>query len=194
MSNNIHKAVETLNQGGIIIFPTDTAIGIGCRMDNEQAIKRLFDIRKRPYDIAVPVLVSSLAMAQKYLIPIDKEITDKLIKKFWPGALTIILPCKTKKVPKLVRGKGKNLGVRIPNHPAILEIIRRINVPLLAPSANFHSEKTPYRLEDLKSDLLKLVDYVLEEKTGSIMKSSTVVDCTKKPWKILREGAVKLDL
>ncbi|MBI2031346.1 MAG: threonylcarbamoyl-AMP synthase [Candidatus Levybacteria bacterium] len=192
--DNIKKAVEILNRGGVIIFPTDTALGIGCRIDNKGAIKKLFQIRKRSRNKAVPVLVDSLEMAQKYLKPIDKEIIDNLINIFWPGALTIIMSCKVKKVPELVRGGGINLGVRVPDHPIILKIIKKIGVPLLAPSANFQGEKTPYKFKDLNKNLIKLVDYVLEDKTGTVMSPSTVIDCTKKPWKILREGAVKLDL
>jgi len=192
--NNIEKAVEILNRGGIIIFPTDTAIGIGCRIDNEDTVKKLFDIRKRDYNKAVPVLVDSVAMAQKYLRPINPKVLERLISKFWPGALTIILPCKIKKVPELVRGGGENLGVRIPNHSVILEVIKRIGTPLLAPSANFQGEKTPYRFEDLNPSLIKLVDYVLKSKTGNLMRPSTVIDCSKKPWKVIREGAIKLDL
>ena len=114
-----------------------------------------------------------------------------MIKPYWPGALTIVLPCKTEKVPEFVRGKGSNLGVRMPNNPTALEIIRQVGVPLIGTSANFHGEATPYAFEDLNPELIKLVDYVVPGEC-SVKQASTVIDCSVNPWKILREGAVKL--
>lgn len=193
MESDAKKAIEVLKQGGIVIFPTDTAFGIGCRIDNEESIEKLFKIRKRPEDQAVPVLVDTVKMAQEYLLPIPKEVVDKLIEPYWPGALTVILPCKTDKVPRLARGGGSTLGVRIPNHPIARKIIRELKVPILGPSANFSGEKTPFRFDQLNKEIVKLVDYVLLGKCSNC-EESTVVDCSEKPWKILRQGAIELDL
>ncbi|MDO8621585.1 MAG: L-threonylcarbamoyladenylate synthase [Candidatus Levybacteria bacterium] len=192
MKNDIQKAVEILKSGGIVIFPTDTAFGIGCRIDNKQAIEKLFKIRKRPEGKATPVLVDGIEMTQDYLLPIPEEVKQKLIEKYWPGALTIILPCKTDKIPKLVRGGGDTLGVRMPNSEIVLSLIRGVGVPILGPSANFHGEKTPYELKDLNSRLVKLVDYVITNQSKSGEKVSTIIDCSIKPWKILRKGATKI--
>ena len=191
MSIDIQEAIKVLKDGGIVIFPTDTAFGIGCRIDNKKAIEKLFRLRKRPASQAAPVLVSSIKMAQEYLLPIPKEVKTELMDKYWPGALTVVLQSRIDKVSKLVRGGGTTLGVRIPNHPIIRSLIRGVGVPLLGPSANFHGEKTPYRFKDLDPKLVKLVDFVLQGKTlqGQV---STVIDCSQKPWKILREGAIKI--
>lgn len=191
---DIREAITILKNGGIVIFPTDTVYGIGCRMDNAKAVNQLFRIRKRPRTQAAPVLVDSVAMAQNYLAPITQEVMEQLMKPYWPGALTIVLKCKVDKVPKLVRGGGDTLGVRIPNHPLTLELIRKVGVPILGPSANFHGEKTPFKFEDLDPELTKLADYVLVDKGSLERNVSTVIDCSIKPWKILREGAVKIDL
>lgn len=194
MNDEIKKAVEVLKKnGGIIIFPTDTAFGIGCRIDNEKAIERLFRIRKRPLSQASPVLVDSIEMAQDYLLPIPKDVLENLIKPYWPGALTIILHCIKEKVPELVRGGTSTLGVRIPNSQTALRIIKEVGVPILGPSANFHGEKTPYKFSDLDPELIKSADYVLKGEC-SACQASTVIDCSKKPWKILREGAIKIEL
>ena len=191
MNNDIQQAVQVLNQGGIIIFPTDTAFGIGCRIDNEQAVQKLFKIRKRPESQATPVLVSSVEMAQDYLRSIPQEVIDKLINKYWPGALTIVLACKTVKVPTLVRGGTNTLGVRMPNHQDTLELIKNTGVPFLGPSANFHGEKTPYEFTDLNKDLLKHVDFVIKGEC-TLKRHSTVIDCSITPWKVLRNGATNL--
>ena len=194
MNENISQAIEVLREGGIVILPTDTAFGICCRMDNEKAIKRLFAIRKRPETKATPVLVSSKEMAKEYLLDIPQRVKDELSGRYWPGALTIVLPCKTEKVPELVRGKGNNLGVRMPNHETALAIIKGVGVPILGPSANFHGENTPFRVEDLDSQLVELVDYVVEGECSAAGKASTVIDCSIDPWKILRQGAIQLTI
>lgn len=189
--NQTEEAIKILRQGGIIIFPTDTAFAIGCRMDDEKAVEKLFRLRKRPATQAAPVLVDGFDMAQQYLKPIPKEVKEKLMDRYWPGALTIILPCLKEKVSVLVRGGSDNLGVRMPNHPVTLEIIKKVGVPVLGPSANFHGLKTPFTFQDLDKNLVKLVDYVLQGEC-TVKQPSTVIDCSIKPWKIRREGAVKL--
>lgn len=192
MNKAIEKAVKILKEGGIVIFPTDTAFGIGCRINDEKAIERLFKICGKPKNQAVPVLVDTLKMVQNYLLPIPKEVINKLIKPYWPGGLTIVLSCRIDRVPSLVRGENMTLGVRIPDHPLTRELIRRVGVPILGPSANFHQGKTPYKFEDLNPKLLSLADYVIPGTTSSEGLASTVVDCSKKPWKILRQGAIKI--
>jgi len=191
MNTNINQAVETLKHGGIVIFPTDTAFGIGCKIDNEKAVLKLFEIRKRPKDKAVPILVSSIRMAEKYVGKINPDVL-KLMKKYWPGGLTIILPCNDN-VPFLVRGGGKTIGIRIPKHKTIYAIIKKLGVPILAPSANFSGNKTAFVFSDLDKRLVGLVDFVMAGRC-TIKKTSTVIDCTKKPFKILRKGAVEISI
>jgi L-threonylcarbamoyladenylate synthase len=200
MKNDIYKAIEILNHGGIVIFPTDTAFAIGCRIDDEKAVQKLFQIRKRPQSQATSVLVEGLDMAQQYIQPITQEVNppqklcgvkEKLIDRFWPGALTVVLPCLKEKVPKLVRGGSDNLGVRMPNHQIALSLIRGVGVPLLGPSANFHGAPTPFQFQDLDQELVKLVDFVVEGEC-SAKQASTVIDCSIKPWKIIRQGVTKI--
>lgn len=193
MGEKIEKASEVLKNGGIVIFPTDTTFVIGCRVDDKKAVERLFKIRKRPKTQPASVLVDTVLMAKAYVKSISKEVVDKLIEPYWPGPLTIVLPCRIDKVPFLVRGGGLNLGVRIPNHPTIRSVIRKVGAGILGPSANLHGEKTPYSLEDVNPKLLNLVDYILPGEC-SIKGASTVIDCSVKPWKILRQGPVKIEI
>ncbi len=193
MLNNIQRAIKVINDGGIVIFPTDTAFGIGCRIDDKKAVQRLFKIRRRPETKATPVLVSSLEMANEYWQEVPDGVIEKLIKPFWPGALTIVLPCKTGLIPSLVRGGGDTLGLRMPDQENILKIINEVGVPVLGTSANFAGEQTPYKFEDLDPELIKLVDFVLQGEC-SVKNASTVIDCSVEPWKVLREGAISVDL
>jgi L-threonylcarbamoyladenylate synthase len=188
----MEKAIEVFKKGGIVIFPTDTAIGIGCKIDDEKALKRLFEIRKRPESKPLLILVGSIEMAKKYLLSIPQEVESKLISKYWPGKLTIILKCNIDKVPPIARGGGNTLGVRLPNKPELLALINAVGVPIVAPSANFSGELTPFKFEELNPDLAKLTDYVLYEKASSGRNVSTIIDCSVMPWKIIRRGAVKI--
>ena len=189
---NLKEATTVLKQGGIVIFPTDTAYGIGCRINNSEAVKRIFKIRKRPLFQATPVLVDSIKMSQNYLLGPLPDNVRLMMKKYWPGALTIVYPCILKKVPSLVRGGGFNLGVRMPNHEIALYLISQVGVPILGPSANFHDQPTPYQFTDIDPKLIKLVDYAIPGKCrlGNV---STVIDCSVRPYKILRQGAINID-
>lgn len=185
-----NKALEIIKNGGIIIYPTDTALGIGCRIDNPVAVDRLFRIRKRPRAMAMPVLVGSVSMALTYLDS-PSDIVRRLMNQYWPGALTIVAPCKKNLVYSPIRGGGRLVGLRMPDHQTILEIIKGAGVPVLGPSANFHGEATPYSTRDLNPDLIKLVDYVVPG-VCTLKQASTVVDCSVDPYKIIRQGAVTL--
>ncbi|OGH21624.1 MAG: threonylcarbamoyl-AMP synthase [Candidatus Levybacteria bacterium RIFCSPHIGHO2_01_FULL_41_15] len=193
MNRDIKKAIEILKGGGIVIFPTDTVFGIGCRVDNEKAVEKLFKIKGKPEKRVAPILVDSIEMAQKYLKPISAEVIEKLMKVHWPGSLTIVLPCKPKKTPARLQENGKTLGVRMPNYKTILRIIKNIGVPIIGTSANFYGQKAPKKFSDIDKRLITLVDFVL---TGRCEQEvpSTIIDCSQKPWKILREGVVKINL
>lgn len=188
MNNKLEKAIQVFLGGGIVIFPTDTTFGIGCRLDKPESIDRLFKIRQRPRVKATPVLVASIEMALPYLYSPSK-IVRRLMKKYWPGALTIVAPCQKKLVHSPVRGGGDTLGLRMPNHSELLNVISEVGVPILGPSANFHGQPTPFKVEDLNPELVKLVDYVIPG-TCKVKQASTVIDCTTSPWKILRQGSV----
>lgn len=193
MKDDIQQAIKVLKAGGIVIFPTDTAFGIGCRMDDEKAVKRLFSIRKRPETQATSVLISSLKMAEPYLEAVPEDVVETLVKPYWPGGLTIVLQSRTQNVSKLIRGGSTTLGIRVPDHLTTLELINGVGIPLLGPSANFSGEKTPYSFEELNPELKKLVDYVVPGECHTKL-ASTVIDCTVTPWKIRRLGSVHISL
>ena len=190
MNDNIEKAYRVLADRKIIIFPTDTAFGIGCLATEGDAVKKVFDIRKRPHTQAVPVLFSSVEMLREYVLEFPREVQD-LTDKYWPGALTVILPANMKKIPSIVTGGGASVGVRIPRHNDAIALIEKLGSPIIAPSANFHGDPTPFKLSDLNPNLINLIDYVLPG-VCTLKKESTVIDCTHLPWKIIRQGAVEI--
>ncbi len=190
MDKQVEKAVKVFKNGGIVIFPTDTAIGIGCRIDFVKSVEKVFDIKKRDYSKPLLALVGSMRMARNYVL-IPKDVEEKLLKKYWPGGLTVFLKCDSDKVPSIVRSGTDSLAVRLPAHREVREIINIIGVPILATSANISGRQTPYSLKDVDKELLSRVDFVLNGEC-TFKKESTIIDCTVKPWKILREGATKI--
>lgn len=188
--NDTQKAIRIVKSGGIIIFPTDTAFGIGCRIDDLAGVDRLFSLRRRPATQAMPVLVSSVEMANLYYDS-PSNIVRRLMKTYWPGALTIVARCHKDLIYSPIRGGGDTVGLRMPNHEVALKIIKAVGVPILGPSANFHGDPTPYRIEDVDPELVKLVDFVVPG-ICTVKQASTVVDCTDQPYAILRQGAVTL--
>jgi len=192
MEEKIEKAAEILKKGGIVIFPTDTVFGIGCRIDNKNAVEKLFKIKRKPPGRVAPILVNSIEMAQEYLEPIPKEVIKKLMKPYWPGGLTIILPAKSGKVSAILKGSSGTLGVRMPKHKTILKIIKNVGIPFVGTSANFFGDKAPSKFSEIDKRLIALVDFSLNGRCTEKM-ASTVVDCSKRPFEMIRQGAVKLN-
>ncbi len=190
MKNDLAHAISIFRKGGIVIYPTDTAFGIGCRIDDPLAVDNLYSLRKRPRSQASPVLVSSIDMALAYF-DAPSDIVRHFMNIYWPGALTIVAPCKKVLIYSPIRGGGNTIGLRMPDHEVPLAIIKAIGVPILAPSANIHGEPTPYRYEDLDPELIKRVDLVIPGETN-MRKVSTVVDCSVDPYRIIRQGAIRL--
>ncbi len=191
LNDYVRQASEIVKSGGIIIYPTDTAFGIGCRADSSPSVKKLFEIRQRPLTKATPVLFYSVDQVSDYVAEIPSDVRTQLMDKYWPGALTIILQAKTEKVASLVLGGGSTIGVRIPNNEIIREIIRNAGVPLIGTSANFASHPTPYHYNELDIKLCDLVDMVVPG-VCSVKKESTVIDTTSSTWNIVRQGAVEI--
>lgn len=175
---NIDGAVEVLKKGGVVIFPTDTVWGIGVRADNPVAIKKFYRIKKREANKPTAILVADLAQAEKWGVFGEKE--RRVAKKYWPGALTLV-----------VKGRqGDTVGLRVPDWPLVQELCRRVG-GIMAGSANFAGEATPQRREDIDKQLISMVDMVVEGECGR-QPASTVVDTTKELWEIIRPGPIKI--
>lgn len=188
----IEEATKHFKKGDVVVFPTDTIYGIGCDVRNEDSIRKIHKIRKDSPEKPVLILASDLNQASEYgFFGIEEK---NFVKKFWPGSLTVVVKAK-EKTPKIVQGKNQTVGIRIPNQPPILEIIRKLDAPIIAPSANFHGNKAPTNFQEIDKGILALVDYAIDleklpGKTRMEKKASTLVDLTNKPLKILRFGTI----
>jgi len=188
-SSNPQVIAEIFANGGIVIFPTDTVWGIGCVYDDDQAIKRLYSIKNRLPDKPTSLLIPNSNWVNK--LAIINPTAKKILNKYWPGALTVVLPAKKEIEDKSFVSTTKKVGVRIPNHKKLLEVIKILEKPILGPSANFAGKTPPQTISQLDPNLLKLVGAVFISIDGS-GKESTVITFENENLVILRDGAVKI--
>ncbi|MCM8801073.1 MAG: L-threonylcarbamoyladenylate synthase [Candidatus Omnitrophica bacterium] len=177
---HLKEAVEILAKGGLVIIPTETVYGIAGDSSNPQTIRRLYFIKKRPEGKPFSLHIERKERIEDFAcdIPISAY---KLIDRFWPGPLTIVLKSKD----------NQTVGLRMPDDEVALEIIKRANVPIVCPSANLSGNPAPRDFSQAIKDLDGLVDLAIDTGPTRLGIESTVVDLTKKPEVILREAAIK---
>ena len=187
---NIKKAKKLLNKSECIAIPTETVYGLAANAYSDIACKKIYKLKKRPKNNPLIVHYLSNKILKKDCI-FNKDFL-KLYKKFCPGPITFILDLKkSSKISKIVTNKKKSLAVRFPKHPVTRNLLKNINFPLAAPSANISSRVSAVSSSDVKDDFGKKVKYVLEGGKSSIGLESTIIDTRKKP-KILRLGGLKI--
>ncbi len=191
MKKEWEKALEVFLTGGIVIFPTDTVMGIGCIMSDVKAIKKLYEIKKRPFEKPTSVLASNKLMAGSLINQkMDKELKN-IMKKYWPGALTIIVRA-SEIVPKEIMGYGNKVGIRIPKFQRLQKLISCLGCPIVASSANFSNDKTPLRFKDINKSLIEKVDFVIREDSLGLSASTVIEYLGSGKYKYIRKGDVVL--
>jgi len=178
--------LKILKKGGVVAVPTDTVYGLIALADNQEAIEKIYSIKRRPRDKPLPVFVEDIESAVKLL----REVPDyamRLMEAFWPGPLTVVGYASHEAPPLAVSPEGK-IGIRIPSGKEIREILQNIKVPLVSTSANISGAPPLRSGEEVKSVLGEEVDYVVEGHSGSL--ASTVVEITGKEPKVLRKGKI----
>jgi len=184
----IEEAAEALRGGKIIVFPTDTVFGIGCDPFNEEAVAELYALKKRPEEKSIPVLVDSIETAQE-LGEISEECL-KILKKYWPGALTVVVNKKAKFAENLTN--SNTIALRMPNHEDLLELIHEAGGALATTSANVSGKPPTLSYDEAYALFAESAAMVLP---GVITEgvASTVVDCTTDDFAVLREGPVRIE-
>ena len=192
-SKNLKKAIEIIKKGGVVVCPTDTVYGLIADVKDKTAVKKIFKIKKRSLKKYLPVFVKDLKMA-KDLANINKE-QEKILKKYWPGKVTVILKAKSLKFPKGILSYDKKIGLRIPDYKFLSLLLRKINRPLVETSANISGKKASTKIKEVLKQFEKgrcQPDLVLDAGNLKISLSSTVVDLID--FKILRKGDFSKDL
>ncbi len=178
------KIISILKNKGVIAYPTDTAYGLAADYFSSQALKKIFQIKKRPKEKKVALIAADIKQVKKYFSLNKTE--NSLAKKYWPGPLTLIL--------KLKKG-NKKVGVRVPDSEIAREIARRFKKPITATSANISTHPNCYAyksvLNQFKNKKLK-PDLIINAGTIKKVKPSTIILCQKNKIKIIRKGPIKL--
>lgn len=191
-SKEIEKAVDILRSGGVVVFPTDTVYGLGCEFDASQGIERIYVIKRRSRDKALPILISSIdqmfEMAD-YVSPIALS----LAQRFWPGALTLVLH-PSSKVPNVISQSG-GIALRIPDHPVPVALIDGLGKPIIGTSANISGMPSAVNADEAAAQLGGEVDLILALDPLPKGIESTVIDVRGEAPFLRREGAIsRLDL
>ena len=184
-------AVRLLRAGRVIAFPTDTVYGVGASGFNERAIEQLFVVKTRERGKAIPYLLADA----KDLLAVAHEVPSAahvLAEKFWPGALTLVVPASAR-VPKVLIAGGDTIAVRVPNHPTTRALIDSLGSPLAATSANISGERDPGNAQEVFAQLNGRIPMILDGGATRVNIPSTVVDVTVTPPKVLRVGPISID-
>ena len=187
MIDPIEDAVRAALDGGLIVVPTDTVYGIGTRPDDARATARLFEVKGRPRDLELPVLVPNAAAARE--ITVFDERAEILAGRWWPGPLTLVLPRAEPSRAWDLGGDPTTVGVRVPHHPMALAVLARTG-PLAVSSANRSGHTTAADCDGLARVFGDAVDVYLCQEAKLAGSASTVVDLAHGEWRVLRPGAV----
>lgn len=188
-ANGIAQASRMIRAGEVIAVPTETVYGIVADATNKEAIRLLYKIKRRSDSKPCQVLVRNMRAAQQ-LAYFDRY-AEKLAQSFWPGPLTMILPCKEDaSIAGGVQASDKTIGLRVPDHQVMQAILLHLDIPLAASSANGAGDMSPLTALEARAALGDAVGMVLDGGRSIIGQASTVLDISGKSPRILREGVI----
>ena len=185
----LQQAAQLLRDGETVAFPTDTVYGLGANALDGTAVSKIYRAKGRPTDKPLLLLIHDKAQLQAFVRTIPREALP-LMEAFWPGPLTLVFPLKPNVVSSEVTRGLDTIGVRMPNHPITLELLRLADVPVAAPSANLSGHPSPTTAAQVAKDLDGRIAAIVDGGVCSIGEASTIVDVSTAPPKILRQGAV----
>jgi len=185
LSKNTDLAAAFIRDGKVVAFPTETVYGLGADALNPMAVAKIFELKERPSFDPLIVHIASVDQLEALVKSIDERV-HKLAQTFWPGPLTIVLP-KSSIVPDIVTSGLPTVGIRMPDNPVALELIRKAGCPVAAPSANKFGRISPTTAAHVRKQLPD-VDYILDGGKTTIGIESTIISLTPAGFRILRNG------
>jgi L-threonylcarbamoyladenylate synthase len=190
--NDPKIAVELLSQGQLVGIPTETVYGLAANALNADAVVKIFEAKKRPYFDPLIVHIAEMQQMERYAQNIHEK-AYKLAETFWPGPLTIVLP-RRENIPDIVTSGLDSVGLRVPNHPLTLELLRNLEFPLAAPSANPFGYISPTSASHVMDQLEGKVSAVFDGGTCAVGVESTIVHCAADgKITLLRQGGVPME-
>ncbi|MFA5092611.1 MAG: L-threonylcarbamoyladenylate synthase [Candidatus Omnitrophota bacterium] len=176
----IKQAAKVITSGGLVIIPTETVYGVAADAANNKALDKLYEIKQRPKDKPFAILIADMEKVNELASDISL-VAYKLMRKFWPGPLTVLLKAKN----------GGKVGLRMPENRIALEVILQTNLALACPSANLSDQPAPINFAQALKDLNGLVDLAIDGGPTNLGIESTIVDLTVEPLEIVRHAAIK---
>ncbi len=184
----LKEPAKIIKNGGIVVFPTETVYGIGVNGLNEKALKKLYEVKQRPLNKPISLLVNSIEMINQLTKNITK-LEYALMKEFFPGPLTIILQ-KKDIVPDILTANSDTVGIRMPSNKIALKLIEYAGVPIATPSANLSGKPTGTNFKDIIKDFDGKADYFIDGKISKTGFASTIIKVTDGIPNILRQGPI----
>ena len=185
---DIDRAVDFLKNGDVIAYPTETIYGLGADVLNRKAVKKIFDLKARDYGLPISILVADIAMLREYV----KEVPEQafaLMRRFWPGALTILFPASDK-IPKgLVTNTGR-VGIRISSHPVAAALVKTFGKPVTTTSANLSGFPPSLSVKHIQKYFGDKISCIIDGGDCEPSRGSTVVDVGEETMRIIREGRI----
>jgi len=183
--SGITLAIESIKNGGVVIFPTDTVYGIGCDPYNEDAVERIYQLKNRDSRKPLPILAYSKQVLEN-IVEFD-ETASRIAEKFWPGGLTMVLPLKDDKLKKLSRGTN-TIAVRVPNNKCVLAFLKKCEL-VVGTSANISGKEPFTDPQNIENDLIDC-DIFLNDGIIQSYGASTVIKIENGEIRILRNGDI----
>ena len=183
----IAQAVSSLLDGGIIAYPTETLYGLGARYNNEQALTRLYELKRRPHEKTIPIIIGGVEHLSLLVNSVSETAAD-LIQNFWPGPLTLVFDARSG-LSSYITCADK-IAVRIPGESFALDLVRAAGFPITATSANISGLPAARDVSMISEYFNDRLDLVIDGGTSRNTQPSTIVDVTRQTAVVLREGAI----
>ena len=184
----IEQAANVIKNGGLVAFPTETVYGLGADGLNPIAVAKIFEAKKRPTFNPLILHIAEKDWLKKFIVYNDERI-ERLIKSFWPGPLTLVLP-KTDIVPDIVTSGNPTVAIRMPNHKVALELIEKSGTPIAAPSANRFGHLSPTNAQHVVKSLGNKTDIILDGGETTVGVESTIIELFEDEIYLLRPGGL----
>ena len=188
ISLQVDRAIEILKAGGVVAFPTDTVYGLGGDAFNIEVAERIYRVKQRPRHLPLPVLLADSTQTASVVDSVP-GIAQFLMRRFWPGGLTLVLPKKAS-LPDIITASGNKVAVRVPDHVVPLTLIHGLGEPIIGTSANISDRPSPVTAEEVEQQLGTQVDLIIDMGKCPGGLESTVVDVTGEIPVILRQGVI----
>ena len=188
VQRQVAEAISCLRKGGVVAFPTDTVYGLGCASRYREAVARIFQLKGRPEQMALPLLLASIGQIDEVAHPVP-AVARLLAAEFLPGALTLVLK-KSEAVPDFITAGGDTIALRVPAHPVPVALVSGLGMPLVGTSANLSGWPSALTAGEVRAQFGDKVDLTIDGGHVPGGQESTIVDVTGEIPVVVREGAV----